>query len=84
MRKPIDEMTPEEHRIERHYQENHFQYLVADIPAPKDTPKTWYGRWWRKWSEPVTILGKIIFGTILICAVVCGGVWVMLVCLTAL
>ena len=84
MRKNLDDMTPEELREEALYQENHFRYLVSNIPILKDAPKTWYGRWWREWEECVVTTGKIVFGTILICGIVCGGIWFAIVCLPAL
>lgn len=84
MRKDLDDMTPEELREEKRFQENHFRHLVSDMPILKDAPKTWYGRWWREWEACVTTTAKIIFGTILIYGVVCGGMWLAIVCLTAL
>ena len=84
MRKELDDMTPEELREERWFQEDHFRHLVSNMPLRKDAPKTWYGRWWREWEECVTTTAKIFFGTILLCGVVCGGMWFFIVCLSAL
>ena len=72
MRKRLDNMSPDELRRERAYQEEHFLYLVADIPLYKDLPKTWYGRWWRKWNELIVTLASIAFWTIVVIGVIVG------------
>lgn len=84
MRKRADDMTPAERRAEMRYQEEHFQHLVADMPFPGDAPKTWYGRWWRKWSELVTTTGKIILWIVLICAAAYVAGWFAILCATSL
>ncbi len=84
MRKALDDMSPDELRREKAHQEEHFQHLVSDIQFDTDYPKTWYARWWRKWNEAVITVAKIVFGTVLICGAISGGLWVMIACLSAL
>ncbi len=84
MRKPLDEMTPEERRAERWYQEDHFQNLVSDMKPRRPLPTTWFGHWWLKWGELTTTTAQIVIGTVLISAAVCGGMWLAIACLSML
>ncbi len=84
MRKPLDEMTPEERREEKWYQEDHFRHLVSEMRPQRPIPKTRFERWWCEWGELVTTATHIVVGTALICAAVSGGMWFMIVCLSSL
>lgn len=84
MRKDLKDMTPDELRLEKLHQEEHFQHLVSHLPPVKNSPKTWYAKLWYKWEELVVTTAKIIFGTILICGIVYGGMWFAIVFLSAL
>ena len=72
MRQRLDDMSPDELRREKAYQEEHFRHLVSDLPLAKDLPKTWYGRWWHKWEESIETLAIIAFWTIVLIGVVVG------------
>lgn len=69
MRKPLDEMTPEELRAERIWQECHFLELVAHLEDQKSAT-TWYSRLWQKWGEIVGIAVKIFVGTFMYALIV--------------
>lgn len=60
-----NKMTPKELRDERAYQEKHFRYLASHIDPPLPVPKTWYGRWWRKWCHVVGTTIRICVGSVL-------------------
>jgi hypothetical protein len=84
MRKPLDEMTPEELRIEKWWQEEHFRHLVSDMQPVRPVPTTRFGNWWLKWGEVITTTTKIVVGTVLFCAVVSGAMWFFIACLSTL
>ena len=84
MRKRLDDMSPEELRLEKAYQEAHFLHLVSDIPLVKDLPKTWYGRWWRKWDELIETLAIIAFWTVVLSGAIVGLMIVAVTVLTAI
>ena len=69
MRKPLEDMTPEERRAEAEFQEEHFRHLTSHLEPPKPLPKTWYGRWWRKWGEIVDTTVRIFVGSFLYIAI---------------
>lgn len=84
MRKDLDDMTPGELRRERAKQEERFQHLISHMPTPDDSPKTWYGRWWRKRSDLVKTTAQIILWTGLICVGAYVAGWFAILCATSL
>ena len=61
--KDRSDMTPEELKEEKAWQSKHFLHLVSHLES-QETPKTWYGRAWRKWGEFVGTVVKILVGTV--------------------
>lgn len=79
-----NKMTPDELRDERLYQEKHFRYLVSQIDPPLSVPKTWYGRWWRKWCHVVDMTIRICVGSVLYLAIASAVVAFITLLVTAL
>lgn len=61
--KDRSDMTPEELKVEKEWQSNHFLHLVSHLES-QETPKTWYGRAWRKWGEMIGTVVKICVGSV--------------------
>lgn len=83
MRKALDEMTPDELRRERKYQEGHFQNLVKDLNISESYPTSWLSRCWGEWRELVVTTAKIIFWTIVTCGIIIGIVSVLIMMVAA-
>ncbi len=84
MRKRLDDMSADELRREKAYQEEHFRHLVSDIPLYKDLPKTWYGKWWREWQELIVTIAAIVFWTVVISGAIVGLMIVMVILSSAM
>ena len=83
MRKDVKDMTDAEKRVELAHQRDFFRHLVSSFEYPL-APKTWLGRWWRKWGEGVVTTVKIVVYTAIVCGLVAGGMWVAITLATAI
>ncbi len=83
MRKPLDEMTPDELRRESEYQEGHFQNLVKGLDISGPYPTSWLSRCWGEYRELVVTTAKIIFWTIVTCGIIVGIVTALIMMVAA-
>lgn len=83
MRKPLDEMTPDELRRESEYQECHFQNLVKGLDISGPYPKTRFRRCWGACREVVVTIAQIVFWTIVTCGIIVGIVTALIMMVAA-